>query len=86
MRVIIKDKIFVGEDTFILGELSGDRYPDTLEDQGGFEPDYEDPMKLKWYDGTDLTDSEWEEWGDYCFEWLMDHGEEEEDDDMSAED
>lgn len=85
MRVVIKDKIFVGLDTYVMGTLSGTRYPDTREDQGGFEPDEDDPMKLTWYDGQEFSELDWDNWGDYCFEWLLDHGKEEEDDDMTEE-
>lgn len=57
-----------------VAKLTGDNYPDTYMDQGGFDPVGEDPIEASWKDGSELTEKEWEMYEELIFEYLLNKG------------
>lgn len=89
MRSTLVSKYELMDGRAILVKIVGNNYPDTYEDQGGFDPDEDDPMTLTWDDSNEeLSDEEYEEYGEVCFDHAMDHGtfEDEDEDDYGEYD
>lgn len=40
----------------------------------GFEIRHDDPLECLWVDGTDFSDQEYDDWGDFIMDYLFDHG------------